>query len=85
MTCQSLILSFSTRFGSGYTLQVKIQPKMRITEGNVTDPHTSHESQPLLIAKTTAFESPDPYEATELKQFVANRFPGSVLVKEHQV
>ena len=58
---------------------------MTITETNFTDPHKLHESQPLLMTKTTAFASLDPYEATELKQFVANRFPGSVLVKEHQV
>ena len=58
---------------------------MKITERNVTDPHILHESQPLLRTKTTAFASPNTYDATELKQFVANRFSGSVLVKEHQV
>ena len=58
---------------------------MTITETDFTDPPTLHESQPLLMTETTAFASADLYEATELKQFVTNQFPGSVLVKEHQV
>ena len=80
-----LNIVFSIRFGSGYTLQIKIQPKVTITETDCTDPRTLNKSPPLSMTKTTSFASPDPYEPTELKQFVANRFPGSVLVKEHQV
>ena len=86
-----LPLSLPHRFGSGYTLQIKIQP---VVAGKTFDQHSIHRTHSRSRSPTPTPPSPshhkgaapsNPYDTTEIERFITETFPGAYLLEHHQV
>ena len=85
-----VFLSFtvSFRFGSGYTLQVKVQPMSSDSEGlkNFSSRVSFRRSQSREVASPIHSSVSISYRDTHnVEQFINKTFPGSVLLEHHQV
>ena len=89
-TSISLSLSLS-RFGSGYTLQIKVSPSSTVNENAFVysgshrgSRHGNPSSAPLSPARRTIIPT-DVYDTSQVQQFIINTFPGSLILEQHQV
>ena len=78
----------SFRFGSGYTLQVKVQPQSSEPEGvkGFNSRVSFRRSQSREVASPTHSSVNVSYRDTHsVEQFINKTFPGSILLEHHQV
>ena len=80
-------LSLSLRFGSGYTLQLKVQPKSREEDvkqfsSRVSFRHTQSREAPTSPTVSIANVN---HDTAEVEHFITRTFPGSLLLEHHQV
>ena len=90
----TISLSFSlslSRFGSGYTLQIKVSPSGTVNENAFVfsrsqrgSRHGNPSSAPLSPTRRTIIPS-NVYDTSQVQQFITNTFPGSLILEQHQV